>query len=103
VDYNAIIIEECIAPVARHPVEGLVMSKLVTELNEFHRYAVERAEEGGDVSIEECLDAWRAEQERREVVAHVQEGIADADAGRLTDLETFDREFRQRFNIPGGP
>ena len=40
------------------------------------------------------------EKDRRETVAAVKRGIADAEAGRVTDAETFFKEFEKKHGIP---
>lgn len=39
------------------------------------------------------------EKDRREAVAAIKRGIADAEAGRVTDAETFFREFEKKYGI----
>ncbi len=40
------------------------------------------------------------EKDRRENVAAVKRGITDAEAGRVTDAETFFKEFEKNYGIP---
>jgi len=42
------------------------------------------------------------EKDRREAVAAIKRGIADAEAGRVTDAETFFREFEKKHGISSG-
>lgn len=39
------------------------------------------------------------EKDRREAVAAIKRGIADAEAGRVTEAETFFREFEKKYGI----
>jgi len=39
------------------------------------------------------------EKDRREAVAAIKRGIADAEAGRVTDAETFFREFEKKYRL----
>jgi predicted transcriptional regulator len=77
------------------------MSNSVAELNAFHQFAEQRLRTIEGASLEDCWEQWQSDQERREVQAAILEGLADAEAGRLMDLDTFDREFRQRHGIVG--
>jgi Arc/MetJ-type ribon-helix-helix transcriptional regulator len=45
-------------------------------------------------------DALSALRWRDEEVAAIREGIEDMEAGRVQTLRKFDREFRERKNIP---
>jgi len=46
------------------------------------------------------IDALRSLQRQKEDLAAIQEGIDDMEAGRVKPLREFDREFRERKNIP---
>lgn len=41
------------------------------------------------------------ERDRQESIAAVKRGIADAEAGRVTEAETFFKEFEEKYGIPG--
>jgi hypothetical protein len=75
------------------------------ELTNFHRFISERIVSGDtDLSPEEALDLWRAENpashEQGETVAAVREALAAYQAGdRGVPLAQFDREFRERHNL----
>ncbi|MBI4606151.1 MAG: hypothetical protein HY721_29645 [Planctomycetes bacterium] len=83
-------------------------SKLQAELIRFHRFISDRLGQGaGDLSPEEALDLWRAENpspdEHAEAVAALREAIADMKAGDSGQpLEEFDREFRERRGLGPG-
>lgn len=42
------------------------------------------------------------DKDRRETVAAVKRGIADAEAGRVTEAEKFFKEFEKKYGIPSG-
>jgi len=75
------------------------------ELASFHRFIAERMVSGdADLSPEEALDLWRAQnptsQEQAETIAAVREALAAYQAGdRGVPLEQFDRQFRERRNL----
>ncbi len=75
------------------------MLNSIAELHAFHRFAEQRLQLDAEVSLEECLEQWRADQERSVVQAAILEGLADAEAGRLHSLEEVDREIQERFGI----
>ena len=56
----------------------------------------------GQYSSEDDLlrDALHALRWRDQEVVAIQEGIDDMEAGRVKPLREFDREFRERNNIP---
>jgi hypothetical protein len=64
---------------------------------------------GGDenLSLYEYLDLWDFENstnEAKEETLHaIQQGLADADAGRSKPLDEFDREFRRKHGLPPRP
>ena len=63
------------------------------ELAGFTQFALERVNNGGVESLEECLLLWR---ERAEVNAAIRRGLAEADAGLGRPLRDFIAEFRER-------
>ena len=79
----------------------------VQELREFHRFLGEKLNNGGaHLSPEEALDEWREAHpgSESEDVAAIQEALddmANGDRGML--FEDFDRQFRERHNLPGKP
>ena len=56
------------------------------------------------LTLYECLDLWEyensPEEERAETLRAIQQGLADVEAGRTRLLEEFDREFRQKHDLP---
>ena len=61
----------------------------------------QRMKTGQYASEDEVLrEALRALKLRDDEVAAIQEGIDDMEAGRVKPLREFDREFRERKNIP---
>lgn len=71
-----------------------------SQLAEFHRFVgkILDTESAEMISPEDVLSRWRQHQE---TLAAIREGLADIEAGRMTPLEDFDREFRQRHGIEG--
>lgn len=70
------------------------------ELKSFTEFVSAQMELDDTLSLELCLDRWRAEQERAETIAAVKRGVADMEAGRFQTLEEFDAEFRKVFGLP---
>jgi hypothetical protein len=75
------------------------------ELADFHVFLGERLKNGGThLSPEEALDEWRMLRPERDdlqaSVAAVQRALEQAERGEGLSLEEFDRQFRQRHNLP---
>jgi len=72
------------------------------ELARFNRFVSEKIGAGsGDLSPEEALDLWRAEnpaaEDRDETVRALREALEELHAGDAgVSLDDFDREFRER-------
>jgi hypothetical protein len=64
---------------------------------------------GGDenLTLYEYLDLWDFEnstnEAKEETLRAIQQGLADADAGRSKPLDEFDREFRRKHGLPPRP
>jgi hypothetical protein len=65
---------------------------------------------GGDeenLTLNEYLDLWDFEnttnEAKEETLRAIQQGLADADAGRSKPLDEFDREFRRKNGLPPRP
>ncbi len=69
-------------------------------LEEFHRFIGEqlRTHAAAQMSPEQALALWR---ERQETVQAIQEGLADAEAGRTKPLDEFLADFESRDGIAG--
>ena len=68
-----------------------------TEAEAFYQFLGATLSQGErETPPEKLLRKWRAEREMSESCAAIREGLADADAGRVSLLEDFDREFRER-------
>jgi putative addiction module CopG family antidote len=65
--------------------------------NEIQRQLASGSYASPDDVLREALAALRS---REAEVFAIQEGIDDMEAGRLTPLPEFDREFRQRNGLP---
>jgi prevent-host-death family protein len=46
-------------------------------------------------------EEYLIDKDRRDSIASIRRGIADARAGRVTDSETFFKEFEEKYGIPG--
>ena len=79
-------------------------SQMNHELADFHAFLGERLRSGDRVSPEEALGEWRvlrpAPDDVRESAAAVGRALAQAERGEGLSLEEFDRQFRQRHNLP---
>ncbi|HKB05954.1 MAG TPA: hypothetical protein VKD90_27415 [Gemmataceae bacterium] len=79
---------------------------MLEELREFHRFLSEKVRANAvDLSPEEALDQWRrqhppadAPDEDVEAVREALDDLAKGDRG--APFDQFDREFRQRHNLP---
>ncbi len=81
-------------------------SQTTEELRAFHRFLTEKVDaQATDQSPEEALDEWRRAHPPADTadedVAAVREALEDmANGDRGVPFEQFDREFRQRHNLP---
>lgn len=79
---------------------------LLEELRAFHRFLSEKVRaSAADLSPEEALDEWRRQHPLTEApdedAAAVREALDDlAQGDRGVPFDQFDREFRQRHNLP---
>jgi hypothetical protein len=73
----------------------------VAEIVRFQQFVAEQLNRGTDLSPEEALDLWRAENPRaddmEDDVRAVRAALADMDRG--VPLEEFDRAFRRRHGL----
>ncbi len=77
------------------------MTGQVSELVSFHRFLSDRLSSGEDLSPEEVIDRWRAENPSREdyleTVVAVRQALADMRAGDTgVPFEEFDAEMRRK-------
>jgi hypothetical protein len=81
-------------------------SKMAEELRDFHRFLGDKlSSDGIELSPEEVLDEWRRlhpqTQTFEEDVAAIQEALDDMAKGdRGIPFDQFDRDFRNRHNLP---
>jgi hypothetical protein len=79
---------------------------MAEELREFHRFLAEKVQANAtDLSPEEALDEWRRLRPQTEAfdedTAAVREALDDLGKGdRGMPFDQFDRDFRQRHNLP---
>jgi len=70
------------------------------ELQSFTEFVSRQMQHQSAASLEECLEQWRAERERDEVIADIRQSSADIEAGRVWTLEEADAEIRRRLGWP---
>lgn len=72
------------------------------EIDRFHRFVDETADNGGaDLSLEELLRLCGAEQrERDQANEGIRRGLQELEAGLGRPLDEFAAEFRKRNSIP---
>jgi hypothetical protein len=81
-------------------------AQITEELRDFHRFLDEKLSNGQtQISPEEALDEWRSLHPEGQVweedIAAIREALADLDSGeRGIPFDEFDREFRQRYQLP---
>jgi hypothetical protein len=79
------------------------------ELQSFHQFIGAQLNSGGRcLSPEEAVEAWRLENRTAEEYAAdvqaIREALEDMDAGdKGIPWDEFDRDFRKRHNLDGGP
>jgi hypothetical protein len=79
---------------------------MIEELREFHRFLADKLNgDRIDLSPEEALDEWRRlhpqTQALAEDVTAIREALEDMAKGdRGIPFDQFDRDFRQRHNLP---
>jgi hypothetical protein len=79
------------------------------QLREFHDFLTQALKAGAvNLSPEEALDEWRRlhpdTRAQTEDMAALQEALEDlANGDRGIPIDQFDREFRQRHNLPASP
>jgi hypothetical protein len=77
------------------------MSVNQSDLDSFHQFAVRAlAQQGEDLSLEDLLEQWRAQQDRAETIASVRRGVGDASAGRIRDAAEVDATIRTELRFP---
>mgnify|MGYP003395115925 CR=1 FL=1 len=71
------------------------------ELESFTQFAARRLSDGDTVpSLEECLQQWRADCERRELHEDVQASLEDYAAGRVKPLDQAFDDVRRQLGLP---
>jgi hypothetical protein len=80
------------------------MSVTLDQLEAFHRFAQQKLQNGGAVSIEELFDLWRIEhptpEEQEEIHAAIRQGLSDIRAGRGRPAKEVMDELRRKYNLP---
>jgi len=74
------------------------MASIHEELEQFHRFAAQRIEQGGShASLEELFVEWCDSQSREEINEAIRRSLADVDAGRYEPAE---QAIREQFILP---
>ncbi len=77
------------------------MSITPQELESFTQFAARRLNDGDTVpSLEECLQQWRVDCERRELQEDVQASLEDYAAGRVKPLDQAFDDVRRQLGLP---
>ena len=71
------------------------------ELESFTQFAARRLSDGDTVpSLEECLQQWRADCERRELQEDVRASLEDYAASRVKPLDQAFDDVRRQLGLP---
>lgn len=78
------------------------------DLRAFLDFAANLIGDGGDLTLDEALDRWERKNEGEaeigvewaETIQGVYQGLDDMRVGRGRPFEEFDREFRERHELP---
>jgi predicted transcriptional regulator len=72
-----------------------------SDLDNFHCFATNQlASTERDVSLEELVSTWRAQQAVAETLESIRRGVADADAGRTHSVADVDAKIRSELGFP---
>lgn len=66
------------------------------ELDRFHRFANERIDQVGELTLEDCLRLWR---DQEETVAEIREADAQFDAGDYLTIDEADTKLREELGF----
>lgn len=77
-----------------------VMAATLSDLENFHQFAVAKLNNGGARSLRALVSLWEAAREREEVNAAIREGLKAIDEGRYRPFEESMAEFRAKHNLP---
>jgi hypothetical protein len=77
------------------------MSVSQSDLDNFHHFASqELSHRGAELSLDDLLNKWRAQQEQAETMASIRRGVEDANSGRVHDLADVDAKIRTELGFP---
>jgi hypothetical protein len=75
------------------------MDVIERDLDDFQQFVRGRLRDEPDqLSLEDYVCLWRAERERDEAIAAIQEGLDDLAVGRVRPAETVLTELRRQFD-----
>ena len=71
------------------------------DLDSFHSFATHQlAQAGRDLTLDDLISQWNAQREHADTVASIRQGVADAEAGRVHDLNEVDAKIRAELDFP---
>lgn len=77
------------------------MSLSQSDIDNFHLFASQELPHcAPDSGLEDLLNKWQIQREQQEALASIRRGIADADAGRVHDIDTVDSQIRAKLGFP---
>jgi hypothetical protein len=80
------------------------MAATLSELEDFHRFAKQKLQNGGAESIEELFDLWRIEhptpEDKAEIHAAIRRGLSDIKAGRGRPATDVMADLSRKYNLP---
>jgi len=72
-----------------------------SDLDNFYCFATNQlASTEGEVSFDELVSTWRAQQVDAETLESIRRGVADADAGRTRSVADVDAKIRSELGFP---
>lgn len=76
------------------------MASVREELEQFHRFVIERLNHGADDSFDDLLLEWHEKRENESVHQAIRRGLAEIDAGHHQPLEQAMAEIRAELGLP---
>jgi len=79
---------------------GIAMLVTQQDLDNFHRFAQQKLQNGGAESMAELARQWEIAREREEVNEALREATEDLKAGRYRPAADVSRDMRRKCNLP---
>ncbi len=77
------------------------MAVTQAQLDEFHRFATDRLNNGGsELSFDDLVFEWDSVRNRDQINVAIRQGLDDIDAGRHRPADEVMEEMRNKHNIP---